>query len=143
MDTRPDALEEGFGLVDGEYRLSAVQAQAILDLRLHRLTGLEQEKILNEYKDILEKIKVFSEILFDPDQLLEVIKTELCEIRDTYGDERRTEINQDHSGPAGGGSDPRRRGRGHAIARRLCEGTARLTSTRHSGVVGVAARQPR
>ena len=97
MDTRPDALEEGFGLVDGEYRLSAVQAQAILDLRLHRLTGLEQEKILNEYKDLLEKIKVFSEILFDPDQLLEVIKTELCEIRDTYGDERRTEINQDHS----------------------------------------------
>jgi len=97
MDTRPDALEEGFGLVDGEYRLSAVQAQAILDLRLHRLTGLEQEKILNEYKDILDKIKVFSEILFDPDQLLEVIKTELCEIRDSYGDERRTEINQDHS----------------------------------------------
>ena len=97
MDTRPDALEEGFGLVDGEYRLSAVQAQAILDLRLHRLTGLEQEKILNEYKDILEKIKVFSDILADPDQLLEVIKTELCEIRDTYGDERRTEINQDHS----------------------------------------------
>ena len=97
MDTRPDALEEGFGLVDGEYRLSAVQAQAILDLRLHRLTGLEQEKILNEYKDILEKIKVFSEILSDPDQLLEVIKTELCEIRDSYGDERRTEINQDHS----------------------------------------------
>ncbi|MCH7495048.1 MAG: hypothetical protein IH825_03005, partial [Candidatus Marinimicrobia bacterium] len=73
MDTRPDALEEGFGLVDGEYRLSAVQAQAILDLRLHRLTGLEQKKILNEYKDILEKIKVFSDILSDPDQLLEVI----------------------------------------------------------------------
>jgi len=97
MDTRPDALEEGFGLVDGEYRLSAVQAQAILDLRLHRLTGLEQEKILNEYKDILDKIKVFSDILSDPDQLLEVIKTELCEIRDSYGDERRTEINQDHS----------------------------------------------
>ena len=97
MDTRPDALEDGFGLVDGEYRLSAVQAQAILDLRLHRLTGLEQEKILNEYKEILEKIKVFSDILSDPDQLLDVIKTELCEIRDAYGDERRTEINQDHS----------------------------------------------
>ncbi len=97
MDTRPDALEEGFGLVDGEYRLSAVQAQAILDLRLHRLTGLEQKKILNEYKDILEKIKVFSDILSDPDQLLEVIKTELHEIRDAYGDARRTEINQDHS----------------------------------------------
>ncbi len=97
MDTRPDALEEGFGLVDGEYRLSAVQAQAILDLRLHRLTGLEQEKILNEYKEILGKIKVFSDILSDPDQLLEVIKKELHEIRDAYGDERRTEINQDHS----------------------------------------------
>ena len=97
MDTRPDSLEDGFGLVDGEYRLSAVQAQAILDLRLHRLTGLEQEKILNEYKDILDKIKEFSYILSDPDQLLEVIKTELIEIRDTYGDARRTEINQDHS----------------------------------------------
>jgi DNA gyrase subunit A len=97
MDTRPDSLEDGFGLVDGEYRLSAIQAQAILDLRLHRLTGLEQEKILNEYKEILSKIKEFSHILADPDQLLEVIKMELVEIRDTYGDERRTEINEDHS----------------------------------------------
>ncbi len=96
-DTRPDSLEEGFGIVDGEYRLSAVQAQAILDLRLHRLTGLEQDKILKEYKEILDKIKEFSNILSDPDRLLEVIRTELVEIRDTYGDERRTEINQDHS----------------------------------------------
>ena len=56
-DTRPDSLAEGFGIVDGEYRLSAVQAQAILDLRLHRLTGLEQDKILKEYKEILDKIK--------------------------------------------------------------------------------------
>ena len=97
MDTRPDSLEDGFGIVDGKYRLSAVQAQAILDLRLHRLTGLEQEKILKEYNDILNKIKVFSNILSDPDQLLEVIKSELIEIRDSYGDKRRTEINQDHS----------------------------------------------
>jgi DNA gyrase subunit A len=96
-DTRPDALEEGFGLIDGEYRLSAVQAQAILDLRLHRLTGLEQEKILKEYKDILDKIKEFSTILADPDVLLRVIREELIEIRDAYGDERRTEINIDHS----------------------------------------------
>ena len=58
-DTRPDSLEEGFGLIDGEYRLSVVQAQAILDLRLHRLTGLEQEKIIKEYKNILIKIKNF------------------------------------------------------------------------------------
>jgi len=96
-DTRPDDLGDGFGLVDGEYRLSAIQAQAILDLRLHRLTGLEQEKILKEYKDILIKIKDFSNILADPDELLRVIREELTEVRDEYGDERRTEINKDHS----------------------------------------------
>ena len=96
-DTRPDSLEDGFGLVDGEYRLSAVQAQAILDLRLHRLTGLEQEKIINEYKDILEKINNFSKILSDPDELLRVIREELISIREEYGDERRTEIRKDHS----------------------------------------------
>jgi len=96
-DTRPDALAEGFGLVDGDYKLSPVQAQAILDLRLHRLTGLEQEKILNEYKEILGKIKELSTILSDPDELLEVIRKELKEVREAYGDERRTEINQDHS----------------------------------------------
>ena len=96
-DTRPDELAEGFGLVDGLYRLSAVQAQAILDLRLHRLTGLEQDKIISEYKDILGKIKVFSNILADPDKLLQVIREELAEIRETFGDERRTVIVQDHS----------------------------------------------
>jgi len=97
MDTRPDELEAGFGLIDGEYRLSAVQAQAILDLRLHRLTGLEQEKIINEYKEILVRIKELSNILADPDELLRVIREELTAVRDQYGDERRTEINQDHS----------------------------------------------
>jgi DNA gyrase subunit A len=96
-DTRPDGLGAEFGLNKGKYRLSPVQAQAILDLRLHRLTGLEQEKILNEYKEILDKIKVFSDILGDPDQLLQVIRDELGEMRDRYGDERRTEIVQDHS----------------------------------------------
>jgi DNA gyrase subunit A len=96
-DTRPDGLEEGFGLLDGEYRLSPVQAQAILDLRLHRLTGLEQEKIINEYKEILEKINEYSIILSDPDQLLRVIREELNTIRESYGDARRTEIVQDHS----------------------------------------------
>ncbi len=96
-DTRPDELEQGCGMIDGEYRLSSVQAQAILDLRLHRLTGLEQEKILNEYKDILEKIKELSDILADPDKLLQVIRDELEEVRDAFGDERRTEIVQDHS----------------------------------------------
>jgi DNA gyrase subunit A len=55
-DTRPDGLDDGFGLVDGLYRLSAVQAQAILDLRLHRLTGLEQDKIINEDQERLNNI---------------------------------------------------------------------------------------
>ena len=96
-DTRPDGLEDGFGLVEGVYRLSTVQAQAILDLRLHRLTGLEQDKIVNEYKEILERIKEFSSILADPDKLLQVIRDELDEVRDAFGDERRTEIVQDHS----------------------------------------------
>ncbi|MEJ2128545.1 MAG: DNA gyrase subunit A [Woeseiaceae bacterium] len=96
-DTRPDDLEEGFGLAGGLYRLSAVQAQAILDLRLHRLTGLEQQKIINEYKEILEKIKEYSDILANPDKLLQVIRDELAEVRDAFGDERRTEIVQDHS----------------------------------------------
>ena len=96
-DTRPDHLEEGYGLIEGNYRLSAIQAQAILDLRLHRLTGLEQDKIVKEYKGLLDIIKALSNILSDPDDLLRVIRAELFEIRDTYGDERRTEINQDHS----------------------------------------------
>ncbi|ANO51467.1 DNA gyrase subunit A [Woeseia oceani] len=96
-DTRPDGLEEEFGLHGAEYRLSPVQAQAILDLRLHRLTGLEQDKILNEYKELLDKINEYSIILSDPDELLRVIREELTVIRDTYGDERRTEIVQDHS----------------------------------------------
>ena len=96
-DTRPDGLEDGSGLADGKYRLSPVQAQAILDLRLHRLTGLEQNKIINEYKEILVKIKEYSDILANPDLLLEVIRNELVAVRDAFGDDRRTEIVQDHS----------------------------------------------
>jgi DNA gyrase subunit A len=96
-DTRPDSHEEGCGLIDGKYHLSAVQAQAILDLRLHRLTGLEQDKILKEYKELLDKIKELSNIVSDPDELLRVIKEELLEVREAFGDERRTEIIQDHS----------------------------------------------
>jgi DNA gyrase subunit A len=96
-DTRPDSLLEKCGLIEGEYHLSAIQAQAILDLRLHRLTGLEQEKIIKEYKEILDKIKELSTILSDPDVLLQVLRDELTEVRAAYGDTRRTEINQDHS----------------------------------------------
>ncbi len=97
MDTRPDSHDDLISLNDGKYQLSTIQAQAILDLRLHRLTGLEQDKIIKEYKSILEKIKEFSEILANPDELLQVIKNELEYIRDTYGDNRRTEIVQDYT----------------------------------------------
>ncbi|WP_251979000.1 DNA gyrase subunit A [Salinicola avicenniae] len=91
---KPEDLEEGFGLNDdrSQYRLSPAQAQAILELRLHRLTGLETEKLLDEYLGILEKIAELNHILASPDRLLEVIREELEAIRDQYGDERRTEI---------------------------------------------------
>jgi len=89
---RPDDLPEIYGLRDGLYHLSPEQAQAILDLRLHRLTGLETEKLQNEYKDILEKIAELLHILRDPERLLQVIRDELQEIVREYGDERRTEI---------------------------------------------------
>jgi DNA gyrase subunit A len=96
--TRPDDVEEGKGLVDGVYHLSLAQAQAILDLRLHRLTGLEQNKIIDEYKTIIEKIEDLIEILESPARLASVIREELQEIRDNYGDDRRTEIVSDHMG---------------------------------------------
>ena len=94
--SRPDDLEEGLGLSDDGYRLSALQVQAILDLKLQRLTGLEQDKVIKEYGDILETIKDLLDILSRPERLLDVIKTELNDIRDRYGDARRTELVETH-----------------------------------------------
>ena len=96
VSTRPDDLDGEFGQIDEGYRLSPAQAQAILDLRLHRLTGLEQDKIIKEYKELLDKIKEFYDILMDPDKLTTVIREELAEISERYGDERRTEILESH-----------------------------------------------
>jgi DNA gyrase subunit A len=93
--SRPQDLEQGFGLTDQGYRLTETQAQAILELRLHRLTGLEQDKIINEYSEILVKIKELLDILSSPDRLMRVIREELVEINNQYGDERRTEILED------------------------------------------------
>jgi DNA gyrase subunit A len=91
---RPDDLDPRYGLHDGLYHLSPAQAQAILDLRLHRLTGLEHEKLLQEYQDKLTEIAGYLEILSDPDRLKQVIREELKEIVEAYGDERRTEITE-------------------------------------------------
>jgi len=95
--SRPLDLAPEFGLHEGAYRLSEAQAQAILDLRLHRLTGLEQDKVFNEYEEILTRIGELLDILTRPERLMEVIREELTEIRDKYGDARRTEIVDDHT----------------------------------------------
>ena len=97
VPTRPDGLSAEFGLKDDGYRLSDAQAQAILDLRLHRLTGLEQDKIVAEFQELLAQIQDYGDILARPERLLKVIREELEEIRDKYADPRRTEIIQTHS----------------------------------------------
>jgi len=94
--SRPEDLGDEFGLKEDGYHLSEVQAQAILDLRLHRLTGLEQDKIVNEYKELMEVIEDLLDILTNPERLMSVIRDELMALRDQYGDERRTEINETH-----------------------------------------------
>ncbi len=92
--SRPEDLESRYGLQEGGYQLSPVQAQEILNMRLHRLTGLEQEKLAQEYQEILETIRQLLRILSDPGRLMEVIREELLAIREQFGDSRRTEILQ-------------------------------------------------
>src|SRR5690606_30985239 len=89
---RPDHLDPIYGIRDGNYYLTEEQAQAILDLRLHKLTGLEHEKILDEYKAILTQIEELLLILNSSERLLQVITEELEKIKADYGDARRTEI---------------------------------------------------
>lgn len=89
---RPEWLEEHFGIRDGYYYLTEQQAQAILDLRLHKLTGLEHEKILGEYKELLDLIAELLHILASSVRLMEVICEELEAAKAQYGDARRTEI---------------------------------------------------
>ncbi|KJS04121.1 MAG: DNA gyrase subunit A [Gammaproteobacteria bacterium BRH_c0] len=89
---RPEDLADGFGVRDGSYYLSTAQAQAILDLRLHRLTGMEHEKLLAEYQEKVLEIAEYLNILGDPDRLMEVIREELEAVRKEFGDARRTEI---------------------------------------------------
>lgn len=89
--TSPEAKER---LMEG-FSLSDKQAQAILDMRLHRLTGLEREKIDAEYKETLENIKYYKKVLADENEVLRIIKEELTEAKEKYGDERRTQISLD------------------------------------------------
>src|SRR5438067_104574 len=96
ISTRPRELPAEAGLAGGAYRLSDAQAQAILDMRLHRLTGLEQDKIVAEYRELLAQLRDLSDILARPERLTQVVREELLEIRTNYGDARRTEINRDH-----------------------------------------------
>ncbi|QIK82145.1 DNA gyrase subunit A [Lysobacter sp. HDW10] len=90
--SRPEDLPSGVGLLDTGYQLTEIQAQQILDMRLHRLTGLEQEKLTDEYRELLEVIRGLIEILENPDILMKVIREELEKVRAEYGDERRSEI---------------------------------------------------
>jgi DNA gyrase subunit A len=89
---RPDNLEEQYGMRDGKYYLSPVQAQAILDMRLQKLTGLEHEKLIDEYRVKVEEIAGYLEILASAEILMNVIREELEAVKAEYGDERRTEI---------------------------------------------------
>jgi DNA gyrase subunit A len=90
--SRPEEMDPRDGLKDDGYQLSEAQALEILAMRLHRLTGLEQEKLSDEYKQILETIRGLIEILENPERLLEVIRGELEAIKAEFGDARRTEI---------------------------------------------------
>jgi len=89
---RPEGLAPDFGLSENGYRLSDAQAQAILELRLQRLTGLEQDKIVTEYKEVMERIADFLDILSRPERITFIIKDELAAMRQQFGDKRRSEI---------------------------------------------------
>ncbi len=89
---RPEGLSDDYGLRDGVYHLSAEQAQAILALRLHRLTSLEKRRVVSDYRALRLEVARLNHILADPDKLTEVIREELKAVRESYTDERRTEI---------------------------------------------------
>ena len=89
---RPEDLPSAYGIQGDLYHLSPAQAHAILEMKLHRLTGLEHEKLLTEYQELLTKIAELSLILADPERLMNVIREELRKVLEEFGDERRTEI---------------------------------------------------
>ena len=92
--SRPEGLSVDFGLTPKGYKLSDVQAQEILQMRLQRLTGLEQDKIVNEYKEVMDIIADLLDILAKPERVTAIIVEELTEIQKQFGDKRRSEIEQ-------------------------------------------------
>src|SRR5579871_3919572 len=96
ISTRPEGETSPLGLGPGGYRLTETQAQAILDMRLHRLTGLEQSKIIEEFAQLLVQIRDLADILARPERLMSVIRTELEDMRTEFADRRRTEIISNH-----------------------------------------------
>src|SRR5262249_40438802 len=90
--SRPDDLGAGLGLQKDGYRLSDAQAQAILEMRLARLTGLEQDKIVAEYKELIDIIEDLMDILAKPARITAIISDELKAIKTQYGDKRKSEI---------------------------------------------------
>jgi len=90
--SRPDGLAEEFGFQGDEYQLTEEQAQAILEMRLHRLTSMEQDKLIEDYRSIVDEIKDLMDILSSTERLKSVVSEELLEVKTEYGDDRRTEI---------------------------------------------------
>ncbi|MFM8813305.1 MAG: DNA gyrase subunit A, partial [Methylophilaceae bacterium] len=90
--SRPDGLSVDFGMTPNGYRLSDVQAQEILQMRLQRLTGLEQDKIVNEYREVMDLIADLLDILARAERVTQIIIDELTQIRQQFGDQRRSEI---------------------------------------------------
>ena len=90
--SRPEDLPKGVGLLADGYQLTEIQAQQILEMRLHRLTGLEQEKLTDEYRALLDTIRGLIDILENPGVLMQVIRSELENVREEFGDARRSEI---------------------------------------------------
>jgi len=95
--SRPDGLAEAYGLKDDGYYLSDVQAGEILQMRLQRLTGLEQDKIVGEYKEVMDQIADLIDILSKPERITSIIAEELAKVKDEFGDARRSVIEMNAS----------------------------------------------
>ena len=140
---RPRDLEACYGLQESTYRLSPEQAQSILEMRLHRLTGLEHERLLEEYRALLLQIAELRQILMHTEKLLEVVRGELEAIAEEYGDERRTEITSSRRDLTEADLITAEDPGGHTVTYRLCQdGVARRIPGPEAGRPGQECRFP-